>query len=145
MQYAAALKVSTTSPCTNVPIHCMLCTPGSTGQPITIWKYNFLHQSLIFNHTDDKGELPPLTFDFLKSAHISFKEAEGLGVIAGKVEEIRDEWGLPPSDAYRPPTVRWETMKLENQAPRKRGISHVLKASSGSGGTPAKTQRTEPM
>ncbi|KAI0775320.1 hypothetical protein BD413DRAFT_535097, partial [Trametes elegans] len=45
MSYSSACKTTTTTPCTNVPIHCPLCPPLSPGSPVTIWKYNTMAHS----------------------------------------------------------------------------------------------------
>ncbi|KAI0778256.1 hypothetical protein BD413DRAFT_507946 [Trametes elegans] len=49
----------TTTPCTNVPIHCPLCPPLSPGSPVTIWKYNTMAH-LLTAHIDENDSLPDL-------------------------------------------------------------------------------------
>src|SRR5882762_3923851 len=56
MQYKAAAKFSKSSPCTNVPIHCLICPTSVSIAPQTIWKYNALLH-LISEHST--GFTPP--------------------------------------------------------------------------------------
>ncbi|KAI0770900.1 hypothetical protein BD413DRAFT_553505 [Trametes elegans] len=59
MSYSSACKTTTTTPCTNVPIHCPLCPPLSPGSPVTIWKYNTMAH-LLTAHIDENDSLPDL-------------------------------------------------------------------------------------
>ncbi|KAI0729016.1 hypothetical protein C8Q72DRAFT_341270, partial [Fomitopsis betulina] len=72
MSYNSAKIVSKATPCTNVPIHCPLCTPGRSGQPRTIWKYNTLFH-LMKEHTDERGNLPPIPMQLAVDMHIKFR------------------------------------------------------------------------
>ena len=148
MQYQNAKKSSASSPCTNVPVHCLFCPTGSSGQPATFWKYNFFHHMTVHHLSNEGEEFPPLPFNFLKSVHVSFSEGILLGIAAALMTQCRDDWGLPASDdlktryASRPQT--WEFMQIK-QPGRKRGESEVSKSSHASSGrepTPSKIQRT---
>ncbi|KAJ6591398.1 hypothetical protein B0H10DRAFT_1763016, partial [Mycena sp. CBHHK59/15] len=40
MSYKSAATSTAATPCTNVPIHCVLCDKSTPGPRRTIWKYN---------------------------------------------------------------------------------------------------------
>ena len=53
MNYKAASVSSKKSPCTNLPIHCPICPPNSSGSPQTIWKDNAVNHFIIEHLSPD--------------------------------------------------------------------------------------------
>ncbi|KAH9856505.1 hypothetical protein C2E23DRAFT_721964 [Lenzites betulinus] len=97
MLYASAIKSTTTTSCTNVPIHCQLCPLTSSGQPTTIWKYNTaLH--LIAAHRNEAGDLPDIPPRLLVDMHISKVEESAMGIEDEWTERWREENDIPGSD-----------------------------------------------
>ena len=63
MSYTRALQPNKSSPCTNVPIHCPICSHSLSGQPRTIWKYNamnhFITEHKPASHSRKLTEISP--------------------------------------------------------------------------------------
>ncbi|KAI1795787.1 hypothetical protein LXA43DRAFT_1090426 [Ganoderma leucocontextum] len=97
MAYTTAAKPSKTTPCTNVPIHCLLCPLTSTGQPATIWKYNAMTH-LFVSHSENGSCLPPLPAQMIVDMHISKQEEAWMAVDEECTDKWRDSHGVPGSD-----------------------------------------------
>ncbi|KAJ6603661.1 hypothetical protein B0H10DRAFT_2315727 [Mycena sp. CBHHK59/15] len=98
MQYKAAKASSNRSPCTNVPLHCMLCTKSVAGNHRTFWKYNASFH-LASEHSDDNEKLPVIPRKMIVDIFIFKKEEQQLGVTAKVTEDYRRDEGVPDSDA----------------------------------------------
>jgi hypothetical protein len=98
MLYKAASKSTRTTPCSNVPIHCLLCPLSASGQLHTIWKYNALYQ-LITEHTDENGKLPHIPGAMMVDMHVSMEEELLMEVERATTEVWREEHDIPGSDA----------------------------------------------
>jgi len=72
MNYKAAAKFSKAVLCTNVPVHCPLCSTSVSGQPQTIWKYNALYH-LIHEHSIGDTS-PPIPGQLLDQIFITKEE-----------------------------------------------------------------------
>lgn len=70
MKYGSACKTNTNTPCTNVPIHCPLCTT-EYGKPHTIWKYNALVHLIASHSPPDALELLSIPPQLQLDMHIS--------------------------------------------------------------------------
>jgi hypothetical protein len=78
MNYKAAAQFSKSSPCTNIPVHCSLCSPAISGNPQTIWKYNSVYH-LISEHSN--GNIPPaIPGQLLVQIFISKGAEKALGI-----------------------------------------------------------------
>lgn len=129
MQYSRAQKFTETSPCTNIPLSCALCTEGGLG-PQTFWKYNFIHHMATY-HLDDAGETPPIPFEMLKNIHITKKEELKMGIQAEGTKEYRDEYGLLDTSPMQALSQTGTTYNNLFKS-RKRAVSNVSASSSGS-------------
>ena len=117
MVYTNATKPSRRTPCTNVPIHCLLCPPISPGQPATVWKYNALNHILTC-HADSEGNVPDVPAQMLLDMHISKLENKWMKVDLKVVEDWREQWGVPDSDG-----IEVTQAELESNAKRDRSES----------------------
>lgn len=97
MSYAAAAKSTKSTPCTNIPIHCPLCPPSPSGNPVTIWKYNAIVH-LHTHHLTKENCLPDLPPAFMIDMHISKAEESAMGVGEESTDLWRDEYQVPDSD-----------------------------------------------
>jgi hypothetical protein len=72
MNYKAAAKFSKAVLCTNVPVHCPLCSTSVSGQPQTIWKYNAMYHLI---HEHSIGDIsPPISEQLLVQIFIFITE-----------------------------------------------------------------------
>jgi hypothetical protein len=129
MQYSRAQKYTDPSPCTNIPLSCPLCSSGELG-PQTFWKYNFVYHMATL-HLDDEGNTPPISFELLKSIHITKAEELKMGIQAEKTKEYRDEYGImdsSPMKAFEATGAMYNSLFK----PRKRAASNVSASSAGS-------------
>ncbi|KAF6764585.1 hypothetical protein DFP72DRAFT_1059553 [Ephemerocybe angulata] len=100
MKYAPASKFSKATPCTNVPIACLLCSTaeselGSPTQHITtVWKYN-LQTHLATHHLQEDGAYPLLPPRMLLAAYTSKAEEHAMGILEEKTLDARGLLGLP--------------------------------------------------
>lgn len=99
MKYNLATQPTSTTPCTNVPIHCPLCPDTVSGSSRTIWKYNAVFH-LASEHSET-GALPiDLPAQLMVEMFIS-KQEEGLMDIGREMtEDYRNAHGLWDSEAH---------------------------------------------
>ncbi|KAJ3769635.1 hypothetical protein FB446DRAFT_626249, partial [Lentinula raphanica] len=98
MRYSAAAVFSVSSPCTNVPLHCRLCTESLSGEQRTFWKYNAMHHLLSEHSSEESGEelsLPQVPLEFILETFTSRKEEAALGVNEKSTQDYRDTYDLP--------------------------------------------------
>ncbi|KAG6819279.1 hypothetical protein H0H93_013480 [Arthromyces matolae] len=99
MVYENAKEHSPDSPCTNVPVKCLLCpTLDTTGELPTIWKYNaWAH--LATEHADpaDEMNLPDVPDKFLIDIFVSKKEEEELGISEEQTTAYREQFEIQNS------------------------------------------------
>ena len=89
MQYHAAMKPTTQSPCTNVPLNCPICP-----QAETFWKYTFIIH-VVNKHLTDDNNLPFLPIELWATTHISKWEESRMGIPGFKTRECdRLPWGF---------------------------------------------------
>jgi hypothetical protein len=126
MKYHSAMKPTTGSPCTNVPILCPICP-----QPETFWKYLFIAH-VVDKHLTGDDDLPFLPMELWASTHISKWEEIMIGVPDDKTNEWRSFQQVPDSDVVD--QIREvmafsdgdeETVMVEERESRKRGLSTV--------------------
>ena len=87
---------SGSSPCTNVPLICPVCSDDSPNR--TFWKYNLLYHMSIF-HLDENGFLPrPFPQSLLVSTHITKVEELYLGVGEDETNDWRERNMIPDTD-----------------------------------------------
>jgi hypothetical protein len=92
MKYQAAIKPTTQSPCTNVPLNCPLCP-----QTETFWKYTFfLH--VVDRHLTEDGDLPFLPMELWATTHISKWEESKMGIPTLNTDDWRTFQQIPDSD-----------------------------------------------
>ncbi|KAH6894864.1 hypothetical protein BKA70DRAFT_1117512, partial [Coprinopsis sp. MPI-PUGE-AT-0042] len=88
------------SPCTNIPIHCMICPQGLNHQHPTFWKYN-LHHHIPEFHASEGPDLarryPPLLPQMVVDIYISREEEGLLGIPEEDTKDYRI-LGAPGSD-----------------------------------------------
>ncbi|KAI0314863.1 hypothetical protein OF83DRAFT_1043275, partial [Amylostereum chailletii] len=96
MIYSRAATPSATTPCTNIPIHCGLCSATLSGQPRTIWKYNAVYH-VLSKHviTEEPKTRPSMPPSMLHDIHISSEEAQLIGVPQEAIDDYRMEYDLP--------------------------------------------------
>jgi hypothetical protein len=92
MRYTTARKVSSQSPCTNVPIHCELCPPSALGEKRTVWKYG-MPDHIRAEHTDD--DLP---HSLLAEMFVSKDEEARIGVHLAHTLSHRQEHQIPSTE-----------------------------------------------
>ncbi|KAJ3827679.1 hypothetical protein F5880DRAFT_1440754, partial [Lentinula raphanica] len=84
MRYSAAAAFSTSSPCTNMPLHCQICAKILRGEQRTFWKYNAMYHMLSEHSSEEvAGQeilLPEVPLEFILSTFTSRKEETALGV-----------------------------------------------------------------
>ncbi|KAJ3874253.1 hypothetical protein F5051DRAFT_336129 [Lentinula edodes] len=104
MRYSNAAAFSTSSPCTNVPMHCPLCPGSLSGTHRTFWKYNAMYH-LLSEHSGGGDEeegpaytLPEVPLEFIISTFTSMKEEAALGVDEDATKEYQNMYGIPMSD-----------------------------------------------
>ncbi|KAF8870094.1 hypothetical protein CPB84DRAFT_1798441 [Gymnopilus junonius] len=139
MKYSKAAEYSDRSPCTNVPIHCALCTIDSNGAMMTIWKYN-LKYHLDTTHIPDTGEHPTLPLELIVTPHITREEELKMGIEPKETDYYRASEGIPNSDDT-------EEMVRDDREGRKRGVSDVSVSTTYSEShqpSPSKTMRRYP-
>lgn len=86
MVYGQATKTTKNAPCTNVPIHCSICPPTSSGDQPTIWKYNIAYH--LAEYHNDRATLPQIPGELLIETFISSQEEQWMGI--GK--DVTDSW-----------------------------------------------------
>lgn len=99
MKYNMAAQTTSSTPCTNVPIHCPLCTDTVTGTPRTIWKYNTVFH-LASEHSEGGNMPADLPTRLLVDMFISKREEGLMGIERELTEKWRDEHGFLNSDVY---------------------------------------------
>ena len=120
MQYKQAAEFSTTQSCTNVPIHCPLCSNGVSGDPQTIWKYNAIYH-LITEHSN--GDTPPtVPGELLVRMFTQKREEKALGIPDGKADQYRLQHRIPDSDA-----IEELARKRSNTVSTTHSDSHITK------------------
>ena len=99
MQYAAASRSLTSSPCTNLPIHCSIgsCSTSASKTPTTIWKYNTMFH-LASEHSDHDGTLPKIPRELLQSMFITRAEEKALQVTEEQTRVWRDDNEMPNTE-----------------------------------------------
>jgi hypothetical protein len=97
MQYKAAAKLSRSSPCTNVPIHCPICPTSVSKAPQTIWKYNALLH-LISEHSTGFTS-PKIPRQLLSHMHITREEEKALGIKEEVTVAWREEHNIPGTES----------------------------------------------
>jgi hypothetical protein len=97
MQYRSAKDWSKSSPCTNVPIHCLLCKQGPTGNHGTVWKYNIIFH-LLTEQSEDGETLPHVPTQLWIDSFIKQIEKDDMGVGA-TITAHRARYGQLDSDA----------------------------------------------
>ena len=85
-------------PCTNIPIHCLLCPLSFSGNPQTIWKYNALCH-LISEHSSN-GIIPGIPGELLVKMFIHKVEEEALRIDQNATERYRKDNQIPDSDGF---------------------------------------------
>ncbi|KAH6884031.1 hypothetical protein BKA70DRAFT_1074403, partial [Coprinopsis sp. MPI-PUGE-AT-0042] len=89
---SSAKRVSKSSPCTNIPIHCMICPQGLNHQHPTFWKYNLHHHILEF-HASEGPDLtrryPSLPPQMVVDIYISREEERLLGIPEEDTKDYR--------------------------------------------------------
>ncbi|KAJ3767527.1 hypothetical protein FB446DRAFT_651953 [Lentinula raphanica] len=101
MRYSAAAAFSTSSPCTNVPLHCQICAKILWGEQRTFWKYNAMYHMLLEHSSEEAGQeisLPEVPLEFILSMFTSRKEETALGVDEHATKDYQETYGLPMSD-----------------------------------------------
>lgn len=108
---AAAGRVKNAT-CSNVPIHCHLCSLSPEGEPRTIWKYNAIMHVLleheVFHPNDpDQHILPKIPFEMQVEIHIPRSEELAFGIAVEHTREVRSKFGLLDSEdlPLEPPPV----------------------------------------
>ncbi|KAJ3525352.1 hypothetical protein NMY22_g10613 [Coprinellus aureogranulatus] len=115
MKYSSAAKYSKSSPCTNVPIPCTLCSSTSDSGTVstvvpTVWKYN-LQGHLNAHHIHGHGDYPLLPPRMILSAYTSKEEERALGIIEQKTIEARDLLGIPAQSEGNMPVIEEDDRK----------------------------------
>lgn len=85
------------APCTNIPIHCLLCPKSITGQAKTVWKYNAVFH-LISEHASVNGKLPSIPPEMLLDMFIRKAEETYLGISEEQTIQSRNDLEIPNSD-----------------------------------------------
>lgn len=99
MKYNLATQTTTSTPCTNVPIHCPLCPDTVSGSPRTIWKYNAVFH-LASEHSET-GELPVhLPAQLMVDMFISTQEKGLMDIGREFTQGYRNAHGLWDSEAH---------------------------------------------
>lgn len=119
MQYAAAIKYTTSTPCTNVPIHCSLCAPLPDSTPRTIWKYNALFH-LLSEHPGEDGAMRAVPPKFMVDMHVSRAEERAMKVEDEMTEVWRGEYDVPGSDDVQGAVEELERDRTTNSCAQKR-------------------------
>jgi hypothetical protein len=97
-KYKKAAEFKKTHPCTNVPIHCLLC-PLLSLVILTIWKYNVLYH-LISEHSS--GNTPPsIPGQLLVQMFITKEEERALGISEHSTVDWRKQNNIPDSDGIQ--------------------------------------------
>ena len=96
MQYKHAATSSSTMPCTNVPIHCPLCTISVSENQQTLWKYNALYH--LITEPSNNGILLEIPGELLVKIFIHQKEEQALGIGEDFTYGWRRENLIPDSD-----------------------------------------------
>lgn len=97
MSYKSAAQSTKSAPCTNVPIHCPLCPPATSGVPKTIWKYNTVYH-LLTDHELDNGTLSPIPGRLLMDMFITRAEETEMGIQERETQQYREDHHIPDSD-----------------------------------------------
>lgn len=97
MKYKNAAQYSQSAPCTNVPIHCLLCPLSESGTPYTIWKYNTLFH-LASEHAED-GKMPAIPSKLIVDMFISLAEEGTMGIRQEVTRNFRARNAQPDSEA----------------------------------------------
>ena len=97
MVYGRVATCSQSSTCTNVPIHCPVCSMSVSGQPRTIWKYNAMNH-FISEHVPESSVLPKIPHEFLIDSFIASKEETLMGISIHTTSTWRTQHDIPPSD-----------------------------------------------
>ena len=98
MNYKAAAKFSKAVPCSNVPVHCPLCSTSVSGQPQTIWKYDAMYH-LIHEHSIGDTS-PPIPGQLLVQIFITKEEEMALGIQEQVTKSWRRQNNIPDSDGF---------------------------------------------
>jgi len=99
MSYTKAIKPTNSSPCTNVPVHCPICPPNSSGQLKTFWKYNAMYH-FVMEHAENNEELPPIPPSFLVETFITSQKESLMGVKKEVTSNWRKQYNIPGTDGF---------------------------------------------
>ena len=97
LKHKDIVEPSKEAPCTNIPIHCRLCSTSITGQAKTIWKYNAVFH-LISEHAGFSGNIPSIPVGMLLDMFIRKAEEKYLGISDDLTIKAREEHQIPGSD-----------------------------------------------
>ncbi|KAF5335719.1 hypothetical protein D9611_009624 [Ephemerocybe angulata] len=157
LKYENAKSYKMSSPSTNLPIHCTLCPPTSTGQYPTFWKYNFYHHMILHHKDPETLKLQACPKDLRDQIYISLQEEHALGIHAEATRNWRDENEMPYTDPpmgdedifddslpltstiFPDPTT--STLNIPAHPGRKRAASNISHISTGRQPSPTKQQR----
>lgn len=97
MRYSNAIQCTANSPCTNVPIHCPMCSAALSGQLRTVWKYNaFFH--LAAEHGPENGVLPEILPECHVNTFVTSLEERRMGIDAEATSKMRQELKIPDTE-----------------------------------------------
>lgn len=148
MNYNAACDFTNSSPCTNVPTQCTMCSPSRSGQHPTIWKYNSYHH-LVARHVNPETPAvhPDIPLEITRKVRLESREEKALGIGKDIYKRHRSKFKIPnaSSDAPEPEPADHTTLATPGTAtPRRkkdRAISDLSQLSKASR-NPSPTKRT---